>query len=105
MEASIILTQAFREWEWYDDTNTAKLYLHLLLRANTENRAWRGLDVKRDELVSNPRKLAIESGLSEGSVRASLKKLKRTKYVTWVSFKGDNIYHINHYEDYGRRMD
>lgn len=105
MESCIVLTQAFREWEWYDDMNTAKLYLHLLLRANTENRAWRGLDVKRGELVSNPRKLAIESGLSEGSVRTSLKKLKRTKYVAWVSFKGDNIYHINHYEDYGRRMD
>lgn len=29
-------------WEWYDEPNTLRLFLHLLLKANIEPKEWRG---------------------------------------------------------------
>jgi hypothetical protein len=101
----IVLKKGFREWEWYGDVNTTMLYLHLLLTANAEIKKWRGAELGIGKIVSNPRKLAIETGLSEGIVRSSLKKLCRTGYVTTKRYKGETVYHLPYFNSYGRWMD
>ena len=100
-----MLTKDFREWEWYGDASTTMLYLHLLLTSNVEEKKWRGTKLMRGELVSNPRKLAIEVGLSESAVRTSLKKLCRTGYVALERYKGETVYHIPYFNNYGRWLD
>ncbi|MCI6393248.1 MAG: hypothetical protein MR822_02005, partial [Bacteroidales bacterium] len=37
------LFRCFTEWEWYSDTNTVRLFLHLLLRVNYRERRWKGI--------------------------------------------------------------
>ena len=105
MEHYIALKKDFREWEWYGDTHSTILYLHLLLTANVEEKQWRGKKLERGELVSSPRELAIETGLSEGVVRTSLKKLRRTGYVTTERYKGETVYHLPYFNCYGRWVD
>ena len=36
------LHRSLLKWEWYDDLNTFKLFMHLLLTVNYYDRQWRG---------------------------------------------------------------
>jgi len=49
------------EWEWYDDINTKCLFLHLLLTCNFEDKKWRGIDIKRGQIVTGRNRLAEET--------------------------------------------
>ena len=77
----IQLHRKLLEWEWYHDVNTFKLFLHLLIKANFENKKWQGIEIKRGQLVTSIKHLSIESGLTEKQVRTSLDKLIKTKEV------------------------
>ena len=74
----IKLNRKMLEWEWYDDINTKVLFLHLLLTANWEEKRWKGVDILPGQLVTSISKLASETGVSERSIRTSLKRLART---------------------------
>lgn len=75
------LPRTFLEWQWYDDINTCKLMLHLLLKANFKRKQWRGQDILPNQLITSFEKLSIETGLSVSKVRTALKKLIDTKDV------------------------
>ena len=77
----IQLHRKLLEWEWYHDVNTFKLFIHLLIKANFENKNWQGVEIKRGQLVTSLKNLSIETGLSEKQVRTSLDKLIKTKEV------------------------
>ena len=70
------------EWEWYDDANTFKLFMHLLLTANHEGRKWHGISIERGQLITSSDKLAERLKLSRQQVRTSLSKLKSTSEIT-----------------------
>ena len=44
------LHRKISEWEWYTDGNTFRLFLHLLLNANFEDKKWKGITIKKGEL-------------------------------------------------------
>ena len=69
------------EWEWYSDINVSRLFLHLLLKANFEDKKWQGKVIKRGELITSRSKLSLETGLSERQVRTALTKLKLTNEI------------------------
>ena len=35
------------DWEWYTDINTKVVFLHCLIKANWEDKRWRGVVIKR----------------------------------------------------------
>lgn len=70
------------EWEWYSDINVSRLFLHLLLKANFEDKKWQGKVINRGELVTSRDTLSRETGLSEMQVRTALNKLKSTSEIT-----------------------
>jgi hypothetical protein len=69
------------DWEWYKDVNTFKLFLHLLLKANTEIKKWQGQTINRGQLITSLKNLSHETGLTEKEVRTALSKLEKTKEV------------------------
>ncbi len=75
------LPRTFLEWQWYDDINTCKLMLHLLLKANFKRKQWRGQEIHPNQLITSFEKLSIETGLSVSKIRTALKKLIDTKDV------------------------
>ena len=90
----------FLEWEWYDDINTKILFLHLLLKANYKDKQWRGITIKRGQVLTGRLKLSKELGISEQMIRTSLAKLKSTNEITNETTSQYTIITIKNYNKY-----
>ena len=66
------------EWEWYDDANMFRLFMHLLLKANYKDKQWHGITIKRGQLVTSLGNLSAETGLTLQTVRTCLARLTST---------------------------
>lgn len=88
------------KWEWYDDIYTTRLFIHLLLTANYDERSWRGVVVKRGQRVCSYDTLSKETGLSVRSIRTALKRLESTGEVTKQSNAQYSIITANNYDKY-----
>lgn len=77
----ISLHRSLIAWEWYDDINTTRLFIHLLLTVNWEDGFWHGIKIDRGSRITSYAKLAKETKLSVKIVRNSLKKLESTQEV------------------------
>lgn len=100
MGGFIKLHRKFLEWEWYDDINTKVVFLHMLLKANYDNKKWRGIEIKRGQFISSISNLADETGLSKQNIRTVLKKLKSTGEITYQSTNNYTIVTILNYGIY-----
>lgn len=96
----IKIYRKFLEWEWYDDTNTKILFLHLLLKANYKDKQWRGITIKRGQVLTGRFKLSKELGISEQMVRTSLTKLKSTNEITNETTSQYTVITIKNYNEY-----
>lgn len=88
------------EWEWYDDTPTFRLFLHLILKANHKDKRYRGRVIKRGSLLTGRELLASQTGLSVQQVRTSLNKLKLTNEITINSSTQGTEIQLVKYNDY-----
>lgn len=77
----IKLKRNILEWEWYQDANTTRLMIHLLLKSNFKTKSWQGNVIYPGELITSLESLSTELNLSVGMIRNSLKKLKSGKYI------------------------
>ena len=96
----IKLHRSFLDWEWYDDNKTFKLFIHLLLMANHEEKKYRGEVIKRGQVMTGVSLLAEQTKLSVKSVRTSLNKLKRTNEVAIETSPQGSIIQIVNYDKY-----
>ena len=94
------LHRSLLKWEWYDDLNTFKLFMHLLLTVNYYDRQWRGKTVKRGSRITSYAILAKETKLSIKSVRTAIKHLISTGEVAKVSNSEYTIITVNNYDKY-----
>lgn len=78
----IKLHRSIMSWEWYQDSKTKDVFLHLLLNAQWEDSRFQGYEVPKGSLVTSYRKLAKSIGISVQSVRTSLNHLKSTHEIT-----------------------
>lgn len=104
----VVLHRKFTEWEWYNDLPTYKLFLHLILMANHEDKKWRGRIIKRGQRLTSLGHLALESGLSVRQVRTALDKLKTTHELTSESTNNYTVITLsnyNQYQDYDKPVD
>ena len=81
----------FLLWEWFDKAEMVQLFLYLLLNANYKDNTWRGVKVKRGELLTSRDKISKDLGLTERQVRTCLKRLQATGEIT---IKATNRYSI-----------
>lgn len=78
----IKIHRSILSWEWYTDTNTMRLFLHLLLTVNYEPGRWQGIEINRGQRVCSLPALSEETGLSIQQTRTALKRLISTGSVT-----------------------
>lgn len=90
-EGWISLHRKFIDWEWYDDNNTMKLFIHLLLKANHKKKNWKGIIINKGQILTGRKQLSFETKLSEQQIRTSLNKLKSTNEIT---IKSTNLYSL-----------
>ena len=100
MEGWICLYKKLINWEWYQDGNTCRLFIHLLLLANYEDKYWQGQLIKRGQLVTSLEHLSDDLGLSVQKIRTSIKKLKSTGEITSKATNKYTVITIERYEDY-----
>ena len=100
MEGWIKLHRKITEWDWYDDANTFRLFIHLLLLANSKDAKWRGVIIRRGEYLTGRKVLAEELKISEQAIRTSLKHLESTNEIAIKSTNKFSIITICKYEDY-----
>ncbi len=100
MEGYIKLYRQIMKWEWYDDANTFRLFIHLLLKANYEDAQWRGLTIKRGQLFTSIGHLSHELKISDKAVRIALDKLIKTKEVASKGASNGTMITICKYDSY-----
>ena len=96
------LYRKFVKWEWYKDTKTKCLFIHLLLNANYEDTKWQGIEIKRGQLITSLKNLSLQNNISVKSIRTSLERLKTTNEVackTTSKFTIITILNYNRYQD------
>lgn len=100
MEGYIKLYRQIMKWEWYDDANTFRLFIHLLLKANYEDAQWRGLAIKRGQLFTSIGHLSHELKISDKAIRIALDKLIKTKEVASKGASNGTMITICKYDSY-----
>ena len=70
------------DWEWFDDAETVKLFIYILLSANYEDKKWRGMVVERGQYVTSLGSLSEILGMSVKRVRIRLERLTKSGAIT-----------------------
>lgn len=96
----ISLWRSILDWEWYDDIPTTRLYIHLLLTANYEDKEWHGIIVKRGSRVSSLEVLSNETNLTIQQLRTALKHLEKTGELTRLKYAKFTVFALNNYCKY-----
>lgn len=88
------------EWEWYQDAHMVHLLVHLLLTATHEDRKYKGLTIRRGQLVTTIKELADALGASETSTRRRMKRLKSGGFLTIKVAHNKTTITICNYDSY-----
>jgi len=96
----IILHRSLLEWEWYNDVNTTRLFIHCLLKANYKTKQWRGITIDRGTFLTSTKSLVKETGLTTRQIRTSLLKLVMTGELTIKPTTKNTTITVNNYDAY-----
>lgn len=99
----IKISRKILSWGWYKETNTKVVFLHLLLMANFGETSYKGMTIKRGQLVTGRKQLSEEVGLSQQQVRTALNHLKSTNEITIKTLPKGSIITVNNYDVYQNR--
>ena len=96
----IKLHRRILKWEWYDEPNTMRLFIHLLLTVNLHPDTWHGIQIPRGARVSSYAKLAKELHLTNRQIRTALSHLEETGEVTRQTYPNYTVFSISKYDEY-----
>lgn len=88
------------EWEWYRDTNMVRLFLHFLLKANYEDKKWRGITIRRGQFVTSLAMLHTETAISMQTLRTCIDRMIKTGEINKQTTSKYTIITVCKYEDY-----
>lgn len=100
MADGIRLDSGFLDWQWFTDGNTLKLFLYLLLNANSEDRWYRGQIIKRGQLVTTLTLISKGANISIQTTRTCLQRLKECGELTDKSTNKNRVITICNYDRY-----
>lgn len=96
----IKLHRSLLDWEWYEDANVMRLFLHFLLKANIEDKKWQGVEIKRGSFITSLENLSTETNMTIMQIRTALNKLKITHEITHKTTRHYSMITINNYNLY-----
>jgi len=94
------LWRKIEEWEWWDDHNTTRLFIVLVLMANIEDKTWKDQVVPRGSFITSLKHISQKSGLTLQQIRTSLKRLKSTQEITIKTTNRFTLIKVNKYDLY-----
>jgi hypothetical protein len=81
MSGFITIQRKLLEWEWYKDKNAKSLFIHCLIKANWEDKNWKGITIKRGDFITSIDTLCSELNLSIREVRTAISNLQKTNEI------------------------
>lgn len=87
-------------WGWYQDANTMRVFLHLLLMANIKPHKYMDVTIGRGEVVTSYAKLAETLKISTRNARTAISHLKMTGEVTVKPYPKFTVISIVNYASY-----
>jgi predicted transcriptional regulator len=99
-ESWLKLYRKITEWEWYTDSHMVHMFLHLLISANSCDRKWHGIVIKRGELVTSFASISESTGMSIQTIRTCIKKLCKTGEIVYKTNKHFTFITICKFDSY-----
>lgn len=96
----IKLDRKIIDWKWFQDGNTLKLWLWLLVKANIVPHTFEKETIGRGELATSYDKMAAATGLTKSQVRTALDHLKMTGEIASRTPHGYQVITILNYDKY-----
>ncbi len=100
MSGWIKLHRSLLEWEWYDDVNVMRLFLHCILKANHKDKKHKGTLVLRGSFLTGFDVLSKQTGISVQSIRTAVSKLESTNDLTRQSTSKGTVLTVINYSKY-----
>lgn len=99
--------ESITQWEWYKDANTARLFFHLVIKAQYKDTRWQGYDIPRGCVVTSFKRLEEELGLSTQNLRTAIQHLIKSENIENLTYEITNIkkanftiYKVNNYDSF-----
>lgn len=99
-EGWISIHRQILDWQWYTDSISFRVFIHLLLKATHKPIRWKDIELLPGQMLTGRKVLANELRLSEQEIRTSLRRLKLTNEITIESTNKYSIVTICKYEFY-----
>lgn len=90
------------DWEWYKDANTKSVFFHLLFKANTKDKLWKGYCIEKGQCISSYSNLSSELGLTVAQIRRAVENLKSTNEISHQNCGKYGLFTIINYNHYSR---
>lgn len=100
MNGFVKIYRSFLEWEWWDDKNTFRLFMTILLLANWKDKRWHGKVIPRGSFWTSLESLSKKSGLTLKQTRTSLNKLIATGEVASKGANDGRLITVVNYDFY-----
>lgn len=100
MAGYIKIHRKLKEWEWYGDTNTMRVFLHLLLSANWKETRFKNEKIGRGECVTSLANLSNDLGLTQSQIRTALNHMEMTNTITNRRFSNYRIIKVENFDLY-----
>lgn len=100
MVGFIKLHRKLQTWEWYNKSEMVHLFIHLLINANSEDKPWQNIVVKRGQLVTGFNSLSEKTGISVRTLRTCFDRLKSTRELSVKTTNKYSVVTICKYDDY-----
>lgn len=89
-----------RQWRWYQDANTMRVFFHLILAANIEDHDFQKITIHRGEVATSIPSLSAQLKISVRGIRTALEHLKATGEVTARKYPHFQVITILSYDRY-----
>jgi hypothetical protein len=96
----IKLSRKIQSWRWYQDANTMRVFVHILLNANVYDHDFENITVKRGQWVTSVSKISEQLNISTRSIRTALNHLKSTNEVAIKTTSKYSIITVKNYNQY-----
>ena len=100
MKGYIKLHRRILDWEWYKDSNTKNIFIHLLLNACYDNCRFMGKSVSKGEYITSLSRISSDLNIPIRQVRTAIKKLKQTGEIDTQTTNRYTKVTICNYESY-----
>ena len=100
MNGFVKIYRSFLDWEWWDDKNTFRLFMTILLLANWKDKKWHGKVIPRGSFWTSLESLSKKSGLTLKQTRTSLNKLIATGEVASKGANDGRLITVVNYDVY-----